>query len=645
MEWESPSEVVTYITGIRLTNFYRYRGTTELELEAKAYAMIAEWEGEPERSNWGGKTSLAIAIRFALTGWHTKRTEDEWITDGEKDGGVDLELSDGTFISRTRTRGKSTQLRVVHVMGDHEREAHGADAQEVLDRILGFSDEDAAATWWIGQGKMARLVSMQGEKLTEIVNGWLALGPLDAAADHVSQKLRKLNADASRLQGSVEARRGSLDAAADLEAARPALASAVTRLEAKVQELGGAGAIDTYRKWERDAGAHDRWTDLAAERAAIKPGDSPDPKAMDRAGERAAKLRSETDAADADRKTKRRLASGQFDGVCPVGGIQCPAKDQLNKSAAANKRLLEGAELKFIALDKERGEAFVALRTLTDRKNLADQGAARLAVIDKRLAEEAPGHERYLATKEPPNPVDVQAAMLELERARAAVQAQDGAIERAHADAQSMAASEIALASVTDKVQAHREALQIFGRNGVPRRIAEATLGQVEARTNAALARCGINLSVTIRWAREGKVLSKACYSCGAAFPASQKVKACAECGAERGPQLDEKLAVDCSDTSGGALDLAGALFQLSVGRWLRERRGYGWAVAVLDEPLAALDPFNRRAFSTKLAGALSYEFGCEQAFIVAHDTGTLDAMPGRIRVIAGPNGSRAVVE
>ncbi len=638
---------MTHIVGLRLTNFYRYRGLTELELEAKAYAIIAEREGEPERSNWCGKTSLTIAIRFALFGWHTKRTEDEWITDGEKDGGVDLELSDGTFISRTRTRGKSTQLRVVREdISGGEHEAHGVDAQEVLDRLLGFSDEDAAATWWIGQGKMARLVSMQGEKLTEIVNGWLALDPLDVAADHVGKKLRELTNTMQQTQGKLEVVRQRRDANQSLAAARPDLADAVVILEGKVHRLGGDQAIQTYNEWTRDEDDHQRWLSLTRERTCESKFDPPpDPKQMDAAGERVAQLRSKTDAADQNRQAKRRLASGQFDGTCPVGGIQCPAKDQLNSRAAENKRMLDGAEKQFRELDNERAQASIAHRTLTEKKNAADLAARTVASIDKRLAEVADGYARFLATKEPPNPIEVQQAMLELERARAAVRVHDQAVEAAKGDADLVTVLEAQLKDHQQAVQARREALQIFGRNGAPRRIAEATLGQVEARTNAALQRCGIDLSVTIRWAREGKVLSKACYSCGAAFPASQKVKACAECGAERGPQLDEKLAIECSDDSGGALDLAGALFQLSVGRWLRERRGYGWAVAVLDEPLGQLDPFNRRAFATKLAGALQSEFALEQAFVVAHDTSTLDAMPGRIRVIAGPDGSRAVVE
>jgi hypothetical protein len=38
------------------------------------------------------------------------------------------------------------------------------------------------------------------------------------------------------------------------------------------------------------------------------------------------------------------VALGQFDGVCPVAGIACPAKDEINTRSRASQRALKLAE-------------------------------------------------------------------------------------------------------------------------------------------------------------------------------------------------------------------------------------------------------------------------------------------------------------
>jgi DNA repair exonuclease SbcCD ATPase subunit len=107
----------------------------------------------------------------------------------------------------------------------------------------------------------------------------------------------------------------------------------------------------------------------------------------------------------------------------------------------------------------------------------------------------------------------------------------------------------------------------------------------------------------------------------------------CGKCGAAREHKSDGKLHLALSDRSGAAEDLGGLAFQLAAARWLRSRRGSPWSVVVLDEPFGALDEHNRRALATSLTGLIGDGF--EQAFVVAHDRRTLDAMPNRILVRA----------
>lgn len=123
-------------------------------------------------------------------------------------------------------------------------------------------------------------------------------------------------------------------------------------------------------------------------------------------------------------------------------------------------------------------------------------------------------------------------------------------------------------------------------------------------------------------------------------------MKVCARCGAERGPKVDEKVDFTLSDRSGAAEDLAGFHLQIAAAAWLYGQRGVPWRVIAVDEPFGALDEAHRNAMGVHVAALLRSRYAFEQAFVIAHDVGSTDAMPGRIRVIAGTDGwSRVEVE
>ena len=125
------------LTGLRLTSFLCFKGDHELALQPGIYAVVAEREGDQRKSNAQGKSALLRAIRFVLTGDSGADTEDEWISYGQPEGGVDAEFSDGTFASRTRKRGASTKLKVITPDGDGERELLDDEAQDFLNRLVG----------------------------------------------------------------------------------------------------------------------------------------------------------------------------------------------------------------------------------------------------------------------------------------------------------------------------------------------------------------------------------------------------------------------------------------------------------------------------------------------------------------------------
>ncbi len=176
------------------------------------------------------------------------------------------------------------------------------------------------------------------------------------------------------------------------------------------------------------------------------------------------------------------------------------------------------------------------------------------------------------------------------------------------------------------------------------RHIAEGALTAMRAGANAVLSGCGIDLAMEVTWGREGKGLADACDACGRPLPASTKVRACPACGEARGPKVVPRLDVLPTSTSGGAMDLAGVAFQLAASAWLRRQRGCAWGAAFIDEPFGTLDAANRRALANHLAVMLP-RYGFRQSIVVSHTQETIHALPGRIVVVGGTDGSRLEVE
>jgi len=59
----------------------------------------------------------------------------------------------------------------------------------------------------------------------------------------------------------------------------------------------------------------------------------------------------------------------------------------------------------------------------------------------------------------------------------------------------------------------------------------------------------------------------------------------------------------------------------------------------MLDEPFGQMDAANRRAFAGHLPAILR-QSGFGQAFVIAHHSSVLDALPGRIEIESDGNGA-----
>lgn len=636
---------------IELHNWLCYRGKNKLDLEAKAYAVVAKKVGDAERSNWLGKSALLEAVHFAITGKlnaDRHMTADGWVSDGETEGSVALTFDDGIRIERARK--KSTQFELHTTDG---RTLKKVAAQTLFDEMMGLTHADIPATFYFQQRQMARFVLAKPEDRMTLVSAWFRLGPLEAAEEMV-------RTEAASLSWSIETFRQRLDEARNVEKRETndvdALTAQIEEVATKLEEAKGRHArlLDLAQKNRAFQNAIETKTNYEALQLAVREQqenlDKIDGTKLVKSYEFVRKEeRSAYDqlsSARRDAENKHKLASGQFDGNCPVASMPCPvAKEILSKRAHNEKhaKLAEDNFQKFSPVYQEiRARSLSVEAELQQFKRAED----RLDDAKQHVHRLQPAYEAAL--KAPP-PIDPEEMTQKLTRATSAVAdltSQLDNLRRSLTLVREARAEQLHLATQIEalerKLSTQREATVIFGRQGAQRRVAESALAKIQEGANAMLQECGIGLEVDVLWSREGSGLAKTCDTCGHPFPSSERVKVCERCEADRGPLLVNKLELALSEQSGAAEDLAGAAIQLSASEWLRTSRGSRWSVALIDEPFGQLDAFHRRTFANHLASMLGSRYGFQQALVIAHHSAVLDALPGRIEIVN--DGKRSTV-
>jgi DNA repair exonuclease SbcCD ATPase subunit len=633
-----------HIAKVVIENFGPYRGRHALELGPMAYGVTARFEDDSEKSNTGGKTSLLEAIRFALHGIHREVLEDDWLTNGEKEGGVELVFNDGRTVLRSRVRGKSTKLWF--------EGATQAEAQNRIDEVLGFTCEDSS-TWHVAQTQAASFIKGDPAARTAMVASWMRLDRLEACEANVRKRLANL----ALVHAKVEQR---LDTAKALVERALGDAKDEEALDAENDAL--CERLEVARKAHEAMGDHKaRKVEVERLRAAKGRYEAIVQEGMELAGklkelrgdgsldERTARLELEAKqtyaamvAGDEEVRAKSRLAKGEFDGVCPVAGIECPAKAQIQGMGREHAAALKHAVHQYGVLQGDYKLAQGALET-------AQAVQRRIEAIESRLISFREEAKRLQADARAYDELAVEADDFEpragdeyevLFARMTSLQVRRADLRRGVEEYQ-VAMDE--LRQIDDYAATHREALAIFGRQGAQKRVAEESLREIEDEANALLSGAGIDLECALEWQREGKGPAGECVACGWAFPSSTRVKACEKCGVPRGPKIITALEVVRSKVSGAADDLTGIAISLAAASWLRAERGAQWQVAMLDEPLSQADKANRRAIGAHLVSMLRGA-GIVQAFFVSHDEASMAALPGKIAVVSDGEHARLEV-
>lgn len=655
-----------HIQAIRLFNWQRFQGQHAIELKPQVYAITAEHEEHEGRSNWLGKSSLLGAIPFALYGWHTRPKEDAWISDGENEGGVAVILSDGSVVQRSRTRGKATRLTLIDPNGV---KCYGDEAQREIVERVGLPESDFFSTSFFVQKTIGQFVTMQPAKRQELISGWLNLGALRGAEDWARDMLDQAAGQESKAreqlaQWEQEAKRFSSQWSTDESRVESVIGEFITECSAQLKEAQEAAAMVRAQNQSAEHATARRkaieQARITKARATAELGTAEEAtkgidrlalnSALDHAKEQYRKVSDEYSLALKEANARRSLLVSGFDGQCPVAHIECPAKDAINARKDEADARYQAAKQSFDELETKRKEAMFLVSECeqviasANIKSNAFREAVRAfdaAAKAEQALGDMPPEMPFLGSAEE-HDAKVQQYARDVERARAALAQYQNARKRI--DESKQAAERAAL-----ETRLYGAAARLLGRGdgGVQKEIAAGALAVIEANTNRSLSESGIELSVSLKWGQESSTeLAPYCNACGASFPTSKRVKVCARCGAERGPKVDEKIDFALSDRSGAAEDLAGFHLQIAAAAWLYGQRGVPWRVIAVDEPFGALDEAHRKAMGVHVAALLRSRYAFEQAFVIAHDVGSTDAMSGRIRVIAGADGwSRVEVE
>ena len=626
---------MTYVTGIRIKNFARFRGEfTVAPLEPKAYAIVARDEDDADRSNYLGKTTLTVALRYCLYGVLPEAYDklDDAISHGEDEMAVDVELSDGSFVSRERKRGSWTKLKIIAsdpLVG--ECESHQEEAQRAILELVGLDLDNYDMCADVAQKTSDRFSTMKSTALTEVVSGWVGLDRLVEAEDLAAKGLGTLTKELATLDAQVAQLGWATEAEGKLRAAEMKSAQEKHVEDSRFAQTRNA-IIASHDQWVRHAARAVQGDTIRSaiieRKSEIAVAEEKTPKGVDiRAAETEAGIAlSEERLLNQEVNRLKEVTRGAFTGHCPVlPGFDCPAKATINASRDSSMTALAIKQRQFVAKDQEEtrlSNKVNALKTLFDEQTAR---RARLLQLENRIVDFKESEDYIAKHGQPPEvapePITVDASPLVLAQR---------AYQEFLAARPSLVDCEAARPKLQRRIAAFRVA--VLALEQAQRKLCEGVVQRIEQGANRRLESAGVDLRCEWLWGRETKKLATRCATCGAEFPASARVKQCQSCQQPRGLRVEPKLHVRFSARSGGTEDLGGVAITLSAGEWVRRRHGSEWGVVVLDEPFASLDTAHRRALSGHLQKMVSD--GVEQAFVIAHSRDVLESLPGRIEVV-----------
>lgn len=665
---------------IVIKNWLAFRGEYVLDpVPTGAISVVARYDDNPRRSNWAGKTAFLEAIEWALFGVHRKRYEDDVIHNGTDEAAVSLHFTSGFEVRRSRKRGKATcfMVGVPHAEGKVQWSEKKA-AEAMVKNHLGFDADDFRATICFAQGDTEAIVERTSGERRKVIGQWLELDAWLRVSARARAHLKKLTefyqvrrgeigqleswltetiheiVDESLIDvwledgedGPVRHIKEWIDGDEETffetrraieEDALKIVQVALEGVEEKIQSFAGievAGQNHRQRELFIEEGKRLKAELTNAEVIGLEEG-----------RERLGVLVGETETARSEVREAEQLTRGNFDGMCPVTWEPCGVADEVRENRQAAASRLETARETLREKGGELSHHRDALNVLEGEERTLQGKRERLRVLIQEVNRLEPFTKQWLESDHPSettiqqakaDQVNYRSRVVDLETS---IRVLDQRIEQVFDKRTAMKKIRASFDQLEADVRIANLVVKATSQTGIPAFIAEGVLMKLEERANALLV--GTNLSIIFSLDRETKDLAPTCFNCGFVYR-GRKYKVCPACDEPRGMKRSDDLEIlvedgsgvleDVKAKSGGEKVLVGSAIRLAAGLMLRELRGSTCAFSMVDEIHGSLDATNAEMITSMFTGMLG-AVGLEQAFVVSHDEGVLDALPSRILI------------
>lgn len=587
------------VESIFLRNWGPFKGEHELALGPGTYALLAEEDGDPSRSNGLGKSSLLRAVTFALYG---QRQAESLVSWGESDMEVRLRLTGGVTVKRGWKGGGWVEVATAEG-------ARTKDADARIVELVGFSAADFAAGPHLCEGDAGRLASAGPAERRDLLAAWVV--PALWAQVHQRAKARAdalerdLAAARARLAGPPPEDPVPLRAICEDLLAKRAILPATSAKEAGL-------ALSARQAWHASLERVGSASELEAR------GLPKAPSVAEVAAEQA-NLETQQSLAGAAQEAYRaahQLAAGEFPGACPIDGVACPRGDQIVSDLVGHRARAESARMRRDAIvgyvESSRTRLRVMSAQVEQQRRALD--AVRALPAPQDVAGFTATYRRVLAH----DPTEASTIDRQLGQLTAR-------IERAERDLAERVVLQDACAGTATELAAWRWLQRAASRDGVPAMLVDDAAHTIAGDASALLAVSGSPLQVRFRVAETLKRLADNCGACGFTF--LPRAKAC-PCGAPRGPATVPDLTVlvrkgdepecELAQRSSGERGVVALGLRIAAAAYRRRQSGAAWAVLVLDEVDSNMDVANGATLRDVVMRG-SIVLGFEQVILSSH--------------------------
>lgn len=554
----------------------------DLVLEEGVYGVAGRFEGEEGCSNRSGKSVLLDAVEIAAYGSCSRklRKNEQLVNDTVDCGAVEMAfttLDGGKYVVARTFRGSVQTASLTH---DGRTETRLTVVNERMVKLLGVAQKDFVRTCFSRQGDLAGLLEADNAGARRDIARWTGLDVWEP----VNKDLRDRT---TRAAATLEATRAVLETRMEVVANPPPgyipNRADVDELRRTVDALAGRVAAAqevAKRRATLEEGIRGREEELEQMPAGLAP-----LRARLTAAEKAVRAAMTDDqrARESVIKCKAMMGEGrrgEFSGMCPVDGCECPRTDEINSDC---KRRAAAQAAYAAACDNAASMAKLLVAAVGEERQARHELAEAEALL-KRKPAIASELARLRAEIKTVAPVGTGDEARKLDELRAELEGAIRAGERV-ATAKEGAAKEQARADALEvELEALRWAVRATSREGVVGSAMRESIERIQAAANDVLDKMGAPLR--LEWDEDGQ---------GKLVP----------------------MAVDASGRRALEQDSGGGCDLLAIGVRIALSRMLGSPVLFLDEIDGRLDPTNLAALGDMLRKL--DQAGLRQVFVVSH--------------------------